>query len=128
MGEDWAARITEIRIYPVKDEPGQALQSVEVETEGLAGDRRKKSPLHLVSIEEDVATQPRANLVVDTGAERLAAAVGQRLRLGEAEILITGMPSSCPGVYATVAVPGAVRLGDALQTTAGQGESAAPRP
>lgn len=111
------ARVTEIRIYPVKDEPGQALESVEVEADGLAGDRRKKSALHLVSVEEDVATHPRANLVVDATTDALAETVGRRFRVGEAEVEVTGRPSNCPGVYASVVVPGVVRLGDRVEPT-----------
>ena len=122
------ARLTEIRIYPVKDEPGQSLESVEIETEGLAGDRRKKSPLHLVSVEDDVATHPRANLVVDVSTEELAGTTGQRLRLGDAEIVVTGPPSGCPGVYATVAVAGAIRVGDAIGVVLPPAETAAPTP
>ncbi len=126
MSADLPPHVTEIRIYPVKGEPGQALEQVEVEPEGLAGDRRKKAALHLVTVEEDVATHPRANLVLATDAAALAASVGQRLVVGKAQIYVTGKPSGCPGVYADVVEPGAVRVGDVIGTAPDPGETAAP--
>ena len=125
MNAELPPHVTEIRIYPVKGEPGQALEQVDVEAEGLAGDRRKKAALHLVSVQEDVATHPRANLVVAADAALLEASVGRRLRIGAAEIVVTGKPSGCPGVYADVVEPGALRVGDVLLAV-GASETAAP--
>lgn len=102
-------------IYPTKDEPGISLPTVEVELEGLAGDRRKKSALHLVCASEAAELAPRANLVLDATADQLAGLVGHRMMLGTSQIEITGKPSNCPGVYASVLRPGAVNIGDRLE-------------
>ena len=126
MSAELPPHVTEIRIYPVKGEPGQALEQVDVEAGGLAGDRRKRAALHLVSVEEDVATHPRANLVVAAATAQLAAAVGQRFLVGGAEIYVTGKPSGCPGVYADVVEPGSIRVGDVLRLAPVRGADAAP--
>jgi hypothetical protein len=105
-------------IYPTKDEPGISLATVEVEAEGLAGDRRKKSALHLVCATDAAELAPRANLVLDATAEQLAELVGHQLTLGNSQIEITGKPSNCPGVYASVVRPGAVNIGDRLEPSA----------
>ena len=102
-------------IYPTKDEPGLSLPNVEVEPDGLAGDRRKKAALHLVC-EADAAEQaPRANLVLDATADQLERLVDKRMRLGTSEIEITGKPSNCPGVYASVLDAGTISVGDRLE-------------
>jgi len=102
-------------IYPTKDEPGISLPTVEVEAEGLAGDRRKKSALHLVCSTDAAELAPRANLVLDATAEQLAELVGHQLTLGNSQIEITGKPSNCPGVYASVVRTGTVNIGDGLE-------------
>ena len=103
-------------IYPTKDEPGVSLPTVEVESGGLAGDRRKKSALHLVAAADAAELAPRANLVLDATADQLAGLVGRRMLLGTSEIQITGRPSNCPGVYAAVVRPGTISVGDRLET------------
>ena len=65
------ARVIEIHTYPVKDEPGTTLPQVDVEEAGLAGDRRKKAPVHLISREQ--AEGVRANFVLDASPEELSA-------------------------------------------------------
>ena len=107
--------VTAILIYPTKGEPGISLTSVEVEPEGLAGDRRKKSPLHLVCAADAAASAPRANLVLDAAPDELTALINQRMTLGTSEIEITREPSNCPGVYASVVRAGAVNIGDRLE-------------
>ena len=107
--------VTALWIYPTKDEPGVSLTTVEVEPGGLAGDRRKKSALHLVSATEAVDLAPRANLVLDATADQLAKLAGHRMMLGTSEIEITGKPSNCPGVYAAVLQTGVVNIGDGLK-------------
>ena len=104
--------VTSIRIFPVSGEPGRSLRTVEVEPEGLAGDRRKKSPVHLVSSAEPDVESVRANLVVGLAPQELEAAVGSVLSAGAVRLRLTTIPSGCPGVYATVETPGVVSVGD----------------
>src|SRR6476661_8752683 len=99
------ARIVELHIFPRHGEPGEDLSSAVVEPEGLAGDRRKKAAVQVVA-SEDVRSDTRANIIVDLPSARLAAAVGGVLRLGMVELAVTGAPTSCPGVYAAVRLPG----------------------
>lgn len=107
--------VRELAVYPVKGEPGELLQRAEVEAEGLAGDRRKKRPVHLVAGDETPQTT-RANVFLDGDPTTLAALVGEHVRVGAAELLIEELPSGCPGVYASVVTPGQVALGDDLTT------------
>ena len=109
------ADVSSIFIHPEKDEPGQELQSVHVGEEGLDGDRRKGSPVHLVSATAYVEEHPRANLVLDIGTDELDGLVGRRLRIGEVELEVTGPAKNCPGVYAVVPVPGEVTVGDRVE-------------
>jgi uncharacterized protein YcbX len=111
------AELREIHIYPVHGQPGQTLAESVVETEGLAGDRRKKAAVQLVA-SQDVRPDTRANLVVSLGSDELAASIGSVLRLGEVELEVTGAPSSCPGVYAAVRRLGTVHVGDVVSVRA----------
>ena len=104
--------VSSIFIYPQKDEPGQELASVAVTTAGLDGDRRKKSPVHLVSAADYVAEHPRANLVLDLEPAELLALVGRRLRIGQVELEVTSTAGTCTGVYAVVPVPGDLAVDD----------------
>lgn len=102
-----------IATYPVKDAPGLEHASIEVEPEGLAGDRRKKRPVHLVGAEISPETT-RANFFLTVPETDLAAMVGRRVLLGAAVLDLTEVPSACPGVYATVTQSGGVDLGSTL--------------
>jgi len=106
------ARVSSILIYPEKDEPGQSLETSFVSEEGLDGDRRKKSAVHLVSVTEYVDEHPRANLIVDLAPEVLNDLVGRRLQIGSVQLDVTRAAGNCPGVYADVPVPGDVTVGD----------------
>ncbi|MEO3935130.1 hypothetical protein V3N99_00065 [Dermatophilaceae bacterium Soc4.6] len=106
------ATVSSILINPVAEEPGQSLDSVAVGVEGLDGDRRKGSPVHLVTASDYVLSHPRANLVIDIDTVGLEALVGCRLRIGEVELEVTGPARGCPGVYADVPVPGTLSVGD----------------
>lgn len=108
------ARVSSILIYPDREQPGQTLQTSYVSPEGLDGDRRKKSPVHLVAVENYVDFHPRANLVVDIPTATLHDLLGHRLRIGSAELEVTALAGDCPGVYARVPVPGDVSVGDEL--------------
>ncbi len=107
------ARVIEIHTYPVKDEPGTTLPQVDVEEAGLAGDRRKKAPVHLISREQ--AEGVRANFVLDASPEELRALAGTVVRLGGAQLGVVGPAGSCAGVYADVEAPGLVRIGDEVR-------------
>ncbi|HEV7145384.1 MAG TPA: MOSC domain-containing protein [Pedococcus sp.] len=106
--------VEEIHIYPVHGEPGQTLTEVDVEQQGLAGDRRKKAAVQLVST-QDVTPDTRANLVLSLTSQQLAGSIGSVLRVGAAQLRVTGAPTSCPGVYAEVASPGTIRVGDIVR-------------
>ncbi len=61
------------------------------------------------------AEDPRANLVLALGEgvdERTW--VGRQVRVGEAVLRVSRLPKHCLGVYAEVARPGPVRVGDAV--------------
>lgn len=103
-------RILQIHTYPTKGAPGTDLTEVVIEPAGLVGDRRKKAAVHVVA-RADAAGQ-RANLVVDLAADDLRAAVGRRLQVGAAVLVVTGGAGSCPGVYAEVEEGGRVRVAD----------------
>ncbi len=107
-------RVRELAIYPVKGEPGASLETVQVELDGLAGDRRKKQPVHIVGSGETPETT-RANVFVDAEADEVLTLLGQTVRIGTASLLVTQLPSGCVGVYATVAHEGLVRVGDVLE-------------
>jgi hypothetical protein len=109
-------QVTELHIFPVHGEAGQDLVEALVEPEGLAGDRRKKAAVQVVAA-EDVREDTRANIIVSLPSAQLSELVGWVLRLGAVELEVTGSPSSCPGVYAAVRVPGTVRVGDAVTTS-----------
>lgn len=113
-----AARVQMLAIYPVKDEPGRLLDRVDIEAQGLAGDRRKKRPVHVVAADETPETI-RANVFLDMTPEQVVALVGSRVRLGDAVLAVTEVPSNCPGVYAEVVQPGAVAVGMPVTVTAG---------
>ena len=70
-------------------------------------------PVHLVGSDETPETT-RANVFVDASPADVAALVGSRVRLGSATLLVTQQPSGCAGVYAEVADPGTVRVGDTV--------------
>ncbi|MEP6648454.1 MAG: hypothetical protein ABJA74_00870 [Lapillicoccus sp.] len=106
------ARVSSILIYPDKAQPGQTLETSYVSPEGLDGDRRKKSPVHLVAVENYIDFHPRANLIVDIPGDALHELVGRRLRIGSVELAVASLANDCPGVYAEVPVPGDVSVGD----------------
>lgn len=112
-----APMVRDLAIYPVKNEPGQRLDDAQIEAEGLAGDRRKKRPVHLVGAAETPRTT-RANVFLDSSDDQVGALLGQTVRLGYAELLITERPTGCPGVYAVVTQPGRVAVGDRLTIAA----------
>jgi uncharacterized protein YcbX len=108
------ALVASIHIYPVKGEAGQELSVAEVESEGLAGDRRKRAPVQLVAA-EDVDDETRANFVVTMTGDALQDTVGSVLRLGLVELEVDAVPRGCPGVYARVRTSGKVSVGDPVE-------------
>lgn len=113
-----AGRLAEIRIHPVKDEPGTVLDECHVGPDGLDGDRRKKAAVHLVAADE--ASGVRANLVVGLTPEDLASVVGRRLQVGEVLLEVGRTSGSCAGVYADVARSGTVHVGDPVAVAEGR--------
>ena len=99
------ARVSSILIYPERDQPGQTLGTSFVSAEGLDGDRRKKSPVHLVAVENYIDFHPRANIVVDIPSADTPRPGRPRLRIGTTELDVTQQAGDCPGVYAEVAGP-----------------------
>ncbi len=124
--ETTPAVVQGLHIYPVKGEPGHDLETVLVDDDGLAGDRRKKAPVHVIAA-DDFGDDTRANLVVTLPSADLGATVGAVLRVGEVELGITGSAGGCPGVYAVVRRGGTVHLGDPV-SAAGDPVSAAGDP
>lgn len=108
------ARVTAIRTYPVKGQPGTELTECMVEEEGLAGDRRKKAPVYLVATEQQTPTT-KANFVLDTTAAEITAAIGSAVRVGGAVLGLGSATGSCAGSYADVLRPGLVRVGDVVE-------------
>lgn len=108
------ASVTNLLVYPDTGSPGQELDSVEVTPSGPEGNRAKKNAVHLVSVDEYVATHPRANVVLDVETELLHGLVGRIIQVGDCTLRVTRQPSHCPGVYADVVEPGKVRVDDPL--------------
>lgn len=108
------ASVTNLLVYPESGAPGQELDSFEMTPTGPEGNRAKKNAVHLVSVDEYVATHPRANVVLDVEAETLRELVGRLIRVGDCILKVTRQPSNCPGVYAEVVEPGTVRVEDHL--------------
>ena len=108
------AVVASIHVYPVKGEAGQELSVADVESEGLAGDRRKRAPVQLVAA-EDVDDDTRANFIVTMPGQALQDTVGSVLRLGVVELEVDAVPGGCPGVYARVRTPGKVSVGDPVE-------------
>ena len=116
MTEQTGFAVIALWIYPTKDEPGISLPTAQLQPEGLAGDRRKKSALLVVCAADAAELEPRANLVVDSTADQLNGLIGKQMVVGTAHIEITRKPTSCPGVYASVLHPGTVGVGDRLKS------------
>ena len=104
--------VVDIRIFPEKDQPGVHLDAVVIETDGLAGDRRKKSPVHAIAQAD--AADTRANLVLTLDREDLVHLLGRTIALGDAHLAIVRRAGNCAGVYADVVPPGLVTRGDQL--------------
>ena len=108
------ATVSSLFIYPDSDEPGQELDSVAVTETGPEGNRSKKHAVHLVSVDDYVASHPKANIVLDMDSSMLEKLVGRVVRVGGCTLEITQTPSQCAGVYARVVEPGPVSVDDAL--------------
>ena len=71
--------VVDIRIFPEKDQPGVHVDEVLIETEGLVGDRRKKSPVHAIAQADAADTRPTSS---SPRPERLLDLVGQTVSGG----------------------------------------------
>ncbi|MGI4894609.1 MAG: MOSC N-terminal beta barrel domain-containing protein [Janthinobacterium lividum] len=93
-----------------------ALQMVE-------GGARQVAAVHVVSLAQraapDAGDSSRANLVVDLDADEPAPDdfVAATLLVGEVELRLQQRPRHCAGLFASVVVPGTVRLGDPVLLT-----------
>ncbi len=103
--------VTALHTFPVKGEPGASHESIAVEAEGLAGDRRKKAAISLVGND---SPSTRSNIVLDIPSSEVEALVGSVVRIGEAVLTVERPAGSCPGAYAAVGEVGVVRVGDPL--------------
>jgi len=110
------AHVVALHTYPVKDEPGVDHEAVPVESEGLAGDRRKKAP---VSIIGNDSPGTRANVVLDVPSAEIEGLVGSVLRVGDVLLAVERTAGSCPGVYAAVGRTGVLHTGDEAIVEAG---------
>lgn len=108
------ARVSSIYIYPDSESLGQQLERVDVTATGPEGNRSKKHAVHLVAVDEYVATHPKANIVIDVEPRELEALVGKAVRLGDCTLTVTQKPAQCAGVYAEVLEPGEVAIDDEL--------------
>lgn len=114
--------VTSIFIYPDPDGPGQEVTEAAVHETGLDGDRPKKAPLSLVTLDEYVASHPRANVVVDLSSEELDGLVGAVVQIGEVRLTLTERKASCGVVYATVAATGVLSAGAVLDVAGNAGD------
>src|SRR6478736_8205439 len=96
------ATVSSLYIYPDSHSLGQELDSMDVTPSGPEGNRSKKHAVHLVSVDDFVATHPKANIVLDMEPSVLEKLVGRIVRLGECTLEVTQTPSQCAGVYARV--------------------------
>lgn len=99
-----------LRIHPVKDAPSVELEFADVDAAGLRGDRRKKSPVHLVGAD---GAEARANIVLDVPSAGLTDLVGRTLTFGQLVLGVTRTAGNCAGVYADVLHPGPLARGAA---------------
>ena len=108
------ATVSSLYIYPDSDEPGQELDSVEVTETGPKGNRSKKHAVHLVTVDDFVATHPKANIVLDMDPSVLDQLVGRVVRLGAVHAGDHADTVAVCRVYARVVEPGEISVDDAL--------------
>ncbi|WP_380175480.1 MOSC N-terminal beta barrel domain-containing protein [Kineococcus sp. DHX-1] len=88
----------------------------------VAGGARQVEAVHVVTLAQraDPAAgdTSRANLVLDVDA---LLAPGTVLRIGTAVLEVVGLPRHCGGVFARVATPGALRVGDVVDVVVEEG-------
>jgi len=98
---------------------------VAAELRAQEGGARQVAPVHVVSLAQRSAPgagdSSRANLVLRFGADEPGpdAFTGARLVVGEVELLLAERPRHCAGLFASVLVPGTVRVGDPVRLTVG---------
>jgi hypothetical protein len=109
-------RVIAIRTYPQRGAPAVDHRVVVVTAQGLQGDRRKRAAVSLVGHD---APDTRANVVVDLPTSELEGLSGQVVRLGGALLAVEKTGTSCPGLSASVGVPGRVAVGDVVETVSG---------
>ncbi len=101
-------QVVSLATFPVPKEPGVGHASVDVGPDGLAGDRPKRAAVSLAGTDSST----RANIVVSASSAELAALDGRRLRIGGVVLTVRNTGNDCDGLYAAVALPGRVAVGD----------------
>jgi len=96
---------------------------VPAELRAQEGGARQVAPVHVVTEAQRSAPgagdSSRANLVVRFGDDEPGPDefTGARLAVGEVELLLARRPRHCAGLFASVVVPGTVRVGDPVRLT-----------
>ncbi|MEZ0492905.1 MOSC N-terminal beta barrel domain-containing protein [Kineococcus sp. TBRC 1896] len=98
----------------------------------VPGGARQVEAVHVVTLRQRAdpvaGDTSRANLVLDLDLDLgsdpdLGLAPGGRLRVGAALLEVVGVPRHCGGVFARVVEPGALRVGDVVETGVGPARS-----
>jgi uncharacterized protein YcbX len=105
-------RVLAIHTFPERGGAAVDHASVQVDAEGLVGDRPKKAAVSLVGADSPAT---RANLVLDAPTRWVEELDGSLLRIGEVLLAVHATGNSCAGLYAAVGEAGGIRVGDRVE-------------